>query len=430
MISGMRPSSAGALAIVLLAGCQPAASSSASPAFSTAPSAGATTSPTATPVSPPPPQIAWSDEPFEGAVHAVAVDGAQFVAVGATVDGPTAWTSLDGVAWEKHAVPQPAVLEEYREGVPGGDLKSYLNLPNMGPLARLGDTLFSFGTFAGDNDFFRPLGWRSADGAAWDSIESENPFFDQCCSIVQIAAGDQGLLAVKHNFAGLSGELWLWTASTSWALTWPTKPPESENLKGAEILDAVWADGKYVAVGMAATYEADNTPEWRTTASSWVSTDGHAWQAAPDSGDLAGSVMESVSALPGGGFVAVGCDRCQAGDFGTPVAWVSADGLGWTGSALPSNVEGTAYRVLQVGGILLAIGAAQGKTLTWTSADGIGWAAGPMLGAASGGRFPSFVGQHHNATARDDEVLFFLYLGPDDSGVVANSVLMRGVVEN
>lgn len=429
MINYVRSPIAVTTVAVVLAACQAAASPSSFPTRSTTPSAPSTTTPTASSANAAP-QIVWTAEPFEGAVHAVAVDAATVVAVGATADGPAAWTSPDGVTWQRHAVPPPAILEEYEQGVPGEDAALNLQLVLMGPLARLGDTLFSFGTFAGDNDFFRPLGWRSADGSVWVSIESENVFFDQCCSIVQLVAGDPGLLAVKHNFPEYSGELWLWTAATSWVLTWPTSPQGTDRPQGAEILDAVWADGKYVAVGMATTNEAPTTAGLQTMASSWVSPDGQAWQAAPDSGDRAGSVMESVSQLAGGGFVAVGCDGCQPGGFGRPASWVSADGLGWTRVALPATFEGTAYRVLQVDGGLLAIGAAPDGTPTWTSADGLSWEPGPILAFASQGPRTSVEGQRHNVTARGGEVLFLVYRGRDETGTLLDSVLMRGAIQN
>jgi len=341
-----------------------------------------------------------------------------------------AWTSPDGVTWEQHAVPQPSLLEEYRKGFPGEDPRLDLNLAGMGPLARLGDSLFSFGRFSGDNDFHRPLGWRSADGTEWESIESANAFFGQCCGVVDLVTGDPGLLAIKMNFGHYEGELWLWTAETSWVQTWPMKSPEPGNRPGAEIRDAVWGDEKFVAVGLAASLDPATPFGWRTWASSWVSTDGRSWQAAPPSGDREESAMYAVSPLPSGGFVAVGCQRCTPEDeLGTPATWMSPDGLTWTPVALPADFEGAAYGVLQLGSGLLAVGAAPDGTATWTSADGKSWQAGPILDNASHGPFVSFQSQIHNVVARADEVVFLLYRGHDEFGVPLESVLLRGVVE-
>ena len=367
------------------------------------------------------PQVTWSEQAFSGQAHAVAVDGARLVAVGATADGSAAWTSPDGETWEQHAVPQSNVLQEYREiGEPGVDF--------MGPLARLGDTLFSFGTFfAYDGDILQPLGWRSADGTKWEFIESENAFFAQGGAIQELVSGDPGLLALTRGpVVEYGGQIWLWTAETSWVQTTPMRTADP-GTSGAEILDAVWADAvwadeKFVAVGVAASLDPATPSEWRTWASSWVSTDGRRWQASPPSEDREASMMHAVSPLPGGGFVAVGCSGCtiQEGP-GTPAAWMSLDGLTWTPVALPADFEGVASGVLQLGSGLLAIGDAPHGTATWTSADGLSWQAGPVL---AGTAYPPF----HNLVAWHDEVILFLYRDRE-FGVAHDSVLLRGVVQ-
>jgi len=367
------------------------------------------------------PVITWSESTFEGQVHAVAVDGAQLVAVGATADGSTAWTSLDAVTWEQHAVPRSSVLQEYRENSALGDGIEY-----MGPLARLGDTLFSFGTFfAYDGDILQPLGWRSADGTGWKSIESENAFFVQGGAILELVSGDPGLLALTRGpVVEYGGAIWLWTAETSWVQTTPTNAESetSDDLQDAVWADAVWADEKFVAVGVAASLDPATPSEWRTWASSWVSTDGRGWEAAPASDDREASMMHAVSPLPGGGFVAVGCNRCtiQEGP-GTPAAWMSLDGLTWTPVELPSDFEGAAYGIIQVKSGLLAIGAGPNGTATWTSVEGKSWQAGPVLAGTGGESF-------HNLAVWQDEVVLFLYRDLE-FGVAHPSVVLRGVVE-
>jgi hypothetical protein len=206
----------------------------------------------------------------------------------------------------------------------------------------------------------------------------------------------------------------VWTAETSWVQTTPLDVVWESVTGGAVVWDAVWADGKYVAVGLAASYAPA-----RTWASSWVSTDGRSWQAAPPSADREASMMHAVSPLPGGGFVAVGCERCTFGGLGTPAAWLSPDGLARTPVALPADFEGAAYGVLQLGSGLLAIGAAPNGTATWTTADGMSWQAGPILAGTPNG---------HNLVLWRDEVVLFLYRDRE-YGVAHDSVLLRGVVE-
>ena len=356
------------------------------------------------------------------------VDGDQFVAVGSTANGPAAWTSVDGVTWEQHAVPQPSFLDEYRGNFPGADPAQFLFMVGMGPLARLGDTLFSFGTFAGAIDFVRPLGWRSADGTEWEYIESENPFFLQCCSLIDLVTGDPGLVAVKHNFPMWSGETWLWTAETSWVETTPTN--NAYGTSGADILDAAWGDGTFVAVGVATELDpAISADLWPTWASSWVSTDGRSWQAAPASEALDRSTMYAVSPLPHGGFVAVGCAECAAwtSGIGTPAAWTSTDGLQWSKTTLPATSQGGALRVAPLGRDLLAIGAAEGGMQVWTSIDGLIWHAAPTVEGVAG-RLPGtiFPATMPMAVRGNDVVVFLPRL---ESDRLLETVLLKGVVQ-
>jgi hypothetical protein len=412
-----------AFASVVLVGCvSPETGTYAPPPTATLgapPRTTPSTAPSATPATARNPKILWSEHPFDGQVNAVTVDGSQLVAVGRTADGSIAvWTSKDAMTWARHAVPQSRTLTEYQQGV------LHDGSEGMGPLARLGDTLFSFGTFgAYDGDVVQPVGWRSADGTAWESIESENAFFDEGGAIRQLVAGDGSLLALTvRPVVDHGGGIWLWTAATSWVQ--PTPVDVFSETGGAEILDAVWAEEKFVAVGMAASHEPAHS--W---ASSWVSTDGRSWQAARPSADREEAVMYALSPMPGGGFVAVGCEACTFYGVGTPAAWVSPDGLSWTHVALPADFEGAAYAVLQLGSGLLAIGDAPDGTATWTSADGISWQAGPTLDNASHGRFVSFPDQVHNIAARERDVIFLLYRGQDEFGVPLESLLLRGIVQ-
>lgn len=45
----------------------------------------------------------------------------------------------------------------------------------MGPMAKWGDTWFSFGTVIGCCDGRGVLAWRLTDGGAWEVIESQSP---------------------------------------------------------------------------------------------------------------------------------------------------------------------------------------------------------------------------------------------------------------
>ena len=62
-------------------------------------------------------------------------DGDTWIA-GGFVDGPAAWTSPDARTWVRSDVENQQPDETF-----GG--------PQLGPMARLGDSLLSFGTFIG-----------------------------------------------------------------------------------------------------------------------------------------------------------------------------------------------------------------------------------------------------------------------------------------
>lgn len=134
--------------------------------------------------------IAWSEVPFEGSVGAMAGDGSRFVAVGSVSDGATSWTSSDGIAWERHEVPE----QSFGEIDPGVKLTA-----GMGRLIRLGDTLYSFGG-AQFMDAVLFAAWRWTDGGAWEVIESGSEFFAGG-RVTAVTASDEALLAVRISFA-------------------------------------------------------------------------------------------------------------------------------------------------------------------------------------------------------------------------------------
>lgn len=367
------------------------------------------------------PSISWSERPFDGDVDAVSVDRGAFVAVGRVAQQLTSWTSQDAIVWQESAVPDPTFLDDAADTFGS----TVFELSRMGSIARLGDTLFSFGTFSGYNDSVHPVGWRLSDGGAWEYIESESPFFGECCGLFTVVAGGPGLLAMKHNFAVYSGETWLWTAESSWQETTPIKAADT-GTSGTDLLDAVWANDKFIVVGVAAQVDIGGaSEEWSTAASSWTSANGRTWQTTPPAAELEGAVMYSVSQAPGATYVAVGCEQCTLGQAGVPAAWTSLDGLTWTRVTMPANTGGVAHRVVPLASGLVAIGTGASGTLTWTSADGSSWQQGPTLDGAAH-RHLSF---GKALAIRDDEVVLFLTRGENELGRPLETVIATGVVQ-
>lgn len=162
--------------------------------------------------------------------------------------------------------------------------------------------------------------------------------------------------------------------------------------------------------------------------SSWVSTDGRTWQAAPRSTGLEESALYSILSMPGGGLVAVGCNECRDApggpvEVGTPAAWTSTDGLSWIEVGLPSAERGLANQVLQLDSGLVAIGRGATGALTWTSSDGVRWEAGTTLPRNTEGFMEDAV------TARGDELLLFLNGSMMPGSPAFEAVLWRGSVQ-
>ena len=136
-----------------------------------------------------------------------------------------------------------------------------------------------------------------------------------------------------------------------------------------------WNDGSYVAVGDVAEPQEGSAPDaWPRVPSIWSSTDGRDWTAMQLPDGM--SSVCSVTALPSGGFVALG----MAGE--RVASWTSLDAVGWVeGSVeqpaepdrIAANLGGTPCNVVAFDGGLLASATVEGATLTWTSGDGQSW---------------------------------------------------------
>lgn len=338
---------------------------------SDAPEASRAPSPTASASAEPEPSeaarpltIAWkAARPFDGQPAELIVDGDTWVAVGwASERGPAAWTSADAETWTRAEVPDPQPDDTFRGS-------------GLGPTIRLGDSLLSFGTFIGCCDGREVLGWRSGDGTSWEVIQSDSPLFDTGYLVRALAVEDQTLVAVEIQYGEFAGRIWTWTPETSWVETTPDSG--SGQTSGMQPNDVVRSDGRFVAVGTRADDETRTT--WH--GASWVSADGQSWQESPAADALAGVRLVSVEALDGGGYAAIGyADSPTPGEPVVPIAFASADGIGWT------PVEGAfgdarwlPYQLVATDSGLVAFGSSVDGTVVWTSPDGRAWTDGGVL---------------------------------------------------
>jgi hypothetical protein len=324
-----------------------------------------------------PPVVTWEEPvPFDGQPVEIVADDETWVAVGWGAErGPAAWTSADAVTWMPAEVPDP---HPDSEGQGAG----------LGPTVRLGDSLLSYGTFIGFGDGRGVLGWRSADGATWEMIESDSPLFETGYLVRELVVGDPALVAIENQFVSSSGRIWRWTEETSWVETTP-ETAGTDTPSGTKMSDVVWADGRFVVVGQ--RHEASDT----VIGTSWVSEDGETWSASDPDPNLSNVDLTAVAPIPGGGFAALG----QVGSSGSdaevqPLAFTSTDGRAWTPVEPPwGEAPVTAVDIVPVEGGLVAIGVTSDATHVSTSADGVAWTEPQQLesvaraGAAMGHQF-------------------------------------------
>jgi hypothetical protein len=263
---------------------------------------------------------------------AIGADGT-VVAVGRSGRDPVAWTTADGVTWQRHAV---AVL--------GGSSD-----PERMTAIAAGSRGLVAGGSVGPELFERHARfWRSADGIAWEPVPDEPVAFADA-EVRAITPYRDGFVAV-----GVVGTVQDPTGAVAWTsadgATWTRV--DDPAFGGAEAVSVTPAPfGGLVAVG--ATVD-------RRTAVSWTSPDGRTWTRAPD----------EPSRQHSGGYawmtdvVAVGQTVIAVGDVqglqrGTAESWLSTDGLTWRMSNSAPVQEGAElYAIIpnDAGGAL-AVGA-------------------------------------------------------------------------
>lgn len=383
----------------------PSGSASSSPSQSVpaspSASAGASALPEATEAAGPP-TITWEDPtPFDdGHPTEIFADRDTWVAVGGgATRGPGAWTSSDGVAWDRAEVVDPQPDPTF----PGSKL---------GPTVRFGDSLLSYGTFIGCCDGRGVLGWRSADGRSWEAIESQSPLFATGYLVNELVVGGQVIVAVEGRYSSFSGRLWRWTEDTSWVETTPSTAG-TDQPSGMTTSDVTWADGRFVAVGT----RGDAPGGGPVRGASWVSADGQTWEESAAAPELEDVELLEVAPIPGGGFVALGIsDAANFGNAGATIALTSPDGLTWTPAQMPQMDQATRpVEIMAVEGGLLAVADAGTVAVIWTSADGATW--------THAGRFES---AHPVAAAANGDELIVVTA----DAVNANHYLIRGRLSN
>ena len=274
--------------------------------------------------------------------------------------------------------------------------------PRLGPIARLGDSLLSFGTFIGAGDGRGVYGWRSRDGTGWDAIESSSPLFERGYFVHEIAAGESALVAVESQFAVYAGRFWAWTEATSWI---ETTPGADGQPSGLQLSDVIWSQGRFVAVGERSA--SGGLDDHRGT--SLVSTDGLTWKESAHDPAMEGVALSQVASLPDGGFVALGIRNPPPGSpGGAIVAMTSPDGLVWTVRPDAFDYANSVSLIEIESGVFAFMDHA-----VWTTNDGIHWTQAGFMDRPFSGA----------AVMGDDIVVFTVDVE------TAETVVQRGVID-
>jgi len=369
---------------------QPSEAPSATVEPTTAPSEAATPQASEAPTSAVAFTWTTAPNPLPAEMQSVIADGNRFVAVGTDGSGQVAFTSTDGASWQQQTVPPPTGLVDPNDGLPA-DIEARSSV--MGPLVRLDDTLYSFGSFC-FLDQCRPTAWRLTDGQGWAFVSSSNPFFGEGRPWA-VGSGGGALVVARLGpgitFSGADSTVWSWRPATSWVAS----DLDAADPRHVLVSGLAWQGGSFMATGHVTT--GDENGPIQTTA--WSSTDGGAWtEVAPPTTN---GVLCGLRADPDGDdFLAVGVETAKV------TAWSWSASGGWSGVDLPDATgvpttqggphAGTCAIVEVAGQTVAVFGPMSGAVQTWTRA-GSSWLTGAptqitttsgigALVAAQGGR--------------------------------------------
>jgi hypothetical protein len=269
---------------------------------------------------------------FTFPVAIASVASGTVVAVGRSGRDPVAWTTADGVTWDRHAV---AILAD------GGD-------PERMTAVAAGLSGFVAGGSVGPELSERHARfWRSADGVDWEPVADGSVAFANA-EVRSITPFDGGFVAV-----GVVGTVQDPTGAVAWTSqdgsTWTRVDDAAfDGAEAVAVAPAPW--GGLVAVGA----QVD-----RRMAVAWTSPDGRSWTRAPDEPSRvhAGGFAWMTDVVPVGDLV-VAVGVVQGLQRGTAVSWISPDGLAWAKSPEAPVQEGAEFYAITPGGPgALAVGA-------------------------------------------------------------------------
>jgi hypothetical protein len=293
----------------------------------------------------------WSLQPMGTTEYtfpvALAADAdGTIVAVGRSGPLPVAWTTTDGVTWERHGVEilgaeeaaermttvvaleggyvaggsvGPELQERHArfwtsvDGVswqPVADDPDVFENAEVRSIVRFNDGFVAVGVVGTVQEHTGAVAWTSPDGTTWTRVD--DPAFDACEAVAIVAAPFGGLVAVGSDVDRREAVTWTSPDGAQW-----TKAPSQASRQHpggyAWMTDVVAIGNSVIAVGV---YQGLQ----RGTATSWVTRDGMSWERA-----RAAPVQEQAefhAITPGGpGAIVVGAWGRPDSDI--PTVWLT-----------------------------------------------------------------------------------------------------------
>ncbi len=277
--------------------------------------------------SPTPSSSSWSRRPFPeptAFINDMLVADGHIVAVGGDKSGPAAWTSNDGLTWNRSKV------DPGSQDFPGG------KGAGLGSVAANGNHLLSLGSkMASTGRTASTSLWESNDGGlSWTASQHQVPGFAN-----GLANVGSGWVAVGQSAAGGAAA---WTSADG--STWNDARTDSSFSQAA--MGAISSrNGLLVAVGEHRSGNTSSQP------SVWASHDGSTWSAT----SLGSNADGGLNAVIGtdDGFIVSG-EIVSPGATGAAI-WRSIDGISWTLAGVQPETKNFT-EVAVSGGAVVAIG--------------------------------------------------------------------------
>lgn len=235
-----------------------------------------------------------------------------------------------------------------------------------------------------------PSFWRSADGSTWTPVTSPVPEVMTGDTVIAMAAGPAGLLAIgaKGSMCCGNPQGLAVMARSSDGRSWQRVALPSAFERAYLRAVAVYASG-FVVVGRVGEPDGSNGVPGSGRPAAWTSPDGLTWTAAQvDGAEATGAGLNKVI-VGADGLFAVGRQLVTwtaVGPQGPLSGWASTDGRTWRllgelGTALPdaTAVAGDGTHLVMFGRDSCKIS----ELMAWTSSDGTTWTQLPFSGSSS-----------------------------------------------